>query len=214
MKLKITRVVLSVVLSFLLVALFVGCRKKVENETDAELVVTTEESIAETTEEKKSETKEEASSKTTKEESKKVTEKKNEETKDEVLGSVLEDTIFDDEAGTSGEDTENTEDQNQNQNQNQTQNGDSEKPSNDSQSSTSKPSKPSGNGASEGDLMEYEVFQNLSALEQQEYMESFSDIDDFFEWYNMAKEEYEKANSAINVDGGTIDIGEIIEDKN
>lgn len=63
-------------------------------------------------------------------------------------------------------------------------------------------------------LSEYEKFQSLSPSEQQEYVESFPSIDEFFNWYNAAKEEYEKANPPIEVGSGTIDVSQIIGGKN
>ena len=66
----------------------------------------------------------------------------------------------------------------------------------------------------DGDAVaEFEWFQNLSPSEQQKYMESFDSIDAFFTWYNAAREAYEKDNQVIEVDGGAIDIGAIIESK-
>lgn len=61
------------------------------------------------------------------------------------------------------------------------------------------------------DLTEYEKFHALSPEEQQQYVESFEDIDQFFDWYNSSKEEYEAANPPIDVGDGEIDMGEIID---
>ena len=44
-------------------------------------------------------------------------------------------------------------------------------------------------------------------------MESFDSIDAFFEWYNAAKEQHEKENPPIEVDGGAIDLDQIINGK-
>lgn len=59
--------------------------------------------------------------------------------------------------------------------------------------------------------MDYETFQKLSPAEQQAFVESFDSIEEFFAWYNAAKEAYEKANAPIEVGGGAIDIGAIVE---
>lgn len=61
-----------------------------------------------------------------------------------------------------------------------------------------------------GQLSDYEKFQDMSPAEQQEYMESFEDIDAFFEWYNKAKEEHEAANPPIDAGDGNVDMGDII----
>ena len=47
----------------------------------------------------------------------------------------------------------------------------------------------------------YEEFLELSAAEQQKYMETFADIESFFVWYNQAKSEYEKEHPPIILDG-------------
>lgn len=56
----------------------------------------------------------------------------------------------------------------------------------------------------------YEEFMALSAQEQLEYIESFEDDAAFFEWYNAAKKEYDEKNSGTELDGGTVDLGDII----
>lgn len=59
---------------------------------------------------------------------------------------------------------------------------------------------------------EYERFQDMSPSEQQEYMEGFDSIEDFFDWYDKAKQEYDDANPPIEVGGGSIDLDDIIGD--
>ena len=49
--------------------------------------------------------------------------------------------------------------------------------------------------------MTYEAFVALSPAEQRLYQESFTDLEAFFEWYNAAKEKYEKENPPIDIDG-------------
>lgn len=57
-------------------------------------------------------------------------------------------------------------------------------------------------------LLSYEEYSALSAEEQHKYYDSFDSADDFFEWYNAAREEYEKAHPAIEVSNGDIiDLG-------
>ena len=63
--------------------------------------------------------------------------------------------------------------------------------------------------------MDYETFQNLKPADQQAYMESFNDIEAFFDWYNAAKEAYDKAHPSIEVGGnGTIDMEQIMGGNN
>ena len=70
---------------------------------------------------------------------------------------------------------------------------------NDSKNDQGSSSKPSG-------LTEYEKFHAMSPAKQQEYMESFGDVDKFFRWYNKAKKEYEKAHPDIEIDGGPVEL--------
>lgn len=145
----------------------------------------------------------------------------------------LEDNIFDDDPEETTEATEATE-----ETESQDQNSDSSvepteaaqptdpKPTTPKPTEPTKPTKPTEttdptegtkpaeDESSDGNLTEYEQFQNMSPEQQQAYMESFESIEAFFEWLNEAKEAYEKANPPIEVGSGTIDIGAIIEGKN
>ena len=49
--------------------------------------------------------------------------------------------------------------------------------------------------------MDYATFKAMSAAEQRAFQESFSSLDAFFEWYNAAKEAYDKENPPIEVGG-------------
>lgn len=69
--------------------------------------------------------------------------------------------------------------------------------------------KPSGGNTDSG-KMTYDDYQSMSPAEQQEYMDSFENIDGFFDWYNSAKDQYEEENPPIDVGDGEIDLGEII----
>ena len=73
---------------------------------------------------------------------------------------------------------------------------------------------PPNNNPTESDELDYMTFQNMEPSEQEAYMESFEDIEAFFDWYNAVKEKYELENPPIEVDGGVIDIGKIIEEEN
>lgn len=57
------------------------------------------------------------------------------------------------------------------------------------------------------ELSEYEVFQNMSGVDQKAYMESFESIEVFFEWLNKAREEYESGKSSILVGDEVIQLG-------
>ena len=68
-----------------------------------------------------------------------------------------------------------------------------------------------GNTDSGSQSMNYESFQDMAPAQQQAYMESFDSIDAFFEWYNAAKEQYEKDHPSIEVGGnGSVDLDEVI----
>lgn len=59
------------------------------------------------------------------------------------------------------------------------------------------------------DEMDYRTFQDMTPDQQQAYMESFPSIDEFFDWYEQAKKEYEEANPPIEVGDGNIDLGDL-----
>ena len=57
--------------------------------------------------------------------------------------------------------------------------------------------------------MTYEEYNALSAEEQEKYFNSFKTVEDFFAWYNKAKEEYEASQDYIEVgEDGNLNIGE------
>lgn len=49
--------------------------------------------------------------------------------------------------------------------------------------------------------MTYEKFISMSPAKQREYQDSFDSVPEFFDWYNAAKEKYEKEHPSIEVDG-------------
>ena len=53
----------------------------------------------------------------------------------------------------------------------------------------------------------YEEYNSLSGEEQEAYFNTFPSIESFFEWYNAARDEYEKNNPTIEIGDDTIDIG-------
>ena len=65
-----------------------------------------------------------------------------------------------------------------------------------------------GCGVDDG-LLSYEEYRDLSGREQQEYYNTFSDVEAFFAWYNAAKAEYEAAHPGIDAGDGNIDLGEL-----
>ena len=76
---------------------------------------------------------------------------------------------------------------------------------------TATPGKSENNPGTE--KMDYASYKALSPKEQRAYMESFEDMDAFFEWYNAEKDKYEKENPSIEIDGGVIDLDEIVNGK-
>ena len=76
---------------------------------------------------------------------------------------------------------------------------------------TTKPAAPSEPPKSENTVVsEYEKFQNMSASQQQEFMQTFDSLDAFFAWYNNAKAEHKAANPPIDIGDGTIDLGALM----
>ena len=55
--------------------------------------------------------------------------------------------------------------------------------------------------------LSYEEYNALSAEEQESYYNSFASVEEFFDWYNVAKQEYEDAQDREIIDGdGGLDI--------
>ena len=141
------------------------------------------------------------------------------ELEDIDIEAGLEDSIFDDEdaTGTSGGKDEggsslgnknesgnssggssntNKDGSNSSNNSNSDNNGNDSNSSQNDQSSTVKP----------GGKMTYEAFHAMSPDKQREYMESYNDIEKFFNWYNKAKKQYEKDHPSIEIDGGPVEL--------
>ncbi len=165
--------------------------------------------------------------------------KSEKENKQEDMSSGLEDSVFDDE--TESDNGASAGSQNQNGSGNDKKPGTSANPSAteapDSSAGTEQGGSENGNGSSgnqqtgsnqgtasstqapsvtpkPGDTeLTYEEFRALSPSQQQAYMESFDDIDAFFDWLNAAEEEYKKNNPSIEVDGGVVDLEEIADSK-
>ena len=57
----------------------------------------------------------------------------------------------------------------------------------------------------------YEEYNALSATEQEKYFNSFATMEEFFAWYNLAKQEFEDSQDRVEVGGDgdiNIDVGE------
>lgn len=78
------------------------------------------------------------------------------------------------------------------------------------------PTQPKEKEPEESDSTEltYEKFQDMSPSQQQSTMESFGSIQDFFKWYENAKQEYETANPPIDVGDGSLDMEDIVNGSN
>lgn len=81
-------------------------------------------------------------------------------------------------------------------------------------SSGSSSSQPTTSDAELNGKMTYEEYMALDGKAQEEYMKSFPDVASFFDWYNAAKDKYEKENPSIEIGGDPIDMGAIINGKN
>jgi len=63
------------------------------------------------------------------------------------------------------------------------------------------------------DNMTYEVYNSISGDKQMEFYNTFSNPQDFFDWLNAAKEEYDKQNPSIEIDG-SINLEDYINNSN
>ena len=53
----------------------------------------------------------------------------------------------------------------------------------------------------------YEMYNNMTGYEQKDFLESFPSVEEFFNWYHKAKDEYDKQNPEIEIGDGPITIG-------
>lgn len=56
------------------------------------------------------------------------------------------------------------------------------------------------------DDVDYETFMAMSPSEQQAFMESFDSIEDFFVWFQEAKQKYEDEHPSVDVGDGNVTI--------
>ena len=62
--------------------------------------------------------------------------------------------------------------------------------------------------------MDYETYLGLTGEEQETIFKTFENPQDFFNWFNKIKEEYNENNQDIIIDGGNINLDDIIGNKN
>ena len=60
------------------------------------------------------------------------------------------------------------------------------------------------------EMTQYEWYHSLSGEQQMAFMETFDNIEAFFDWYNAAKAEHQEVKPGIDIGSGNIDIGAII----
>lgn len=58
-------------------------------------------------------------------------------------------------------------------------------------------------------LSAYEQYENMSAAQQREFMESFDSVDAFFDWYNKAKDEHDAQHPDIEIGNGAVDLDKL-----
>lgn len=56
----------------------------------------------------------------------------------------------------------------------------------------------------------YEDYTKMSGSEQLAFIQSFESMDAFFNWYNTAKQKYDKENAGTELNGGSVDLGDLI----
>lgn len=68
----------------------------------------------------------------------------------------------------------------------------------------------SGGGSSAPGGVTYADYIAMTPAQQQAYFESFSSLDAYTKWYNDAKAEYEANNESIEIEGGNVNLGDIV----
>ncbi len=59
----------------------------------------------------------------------------------------------------------------------------------------------------------YEEYHAMTAETQKAFFEKFESVEAFFDWYKDAKAKYEKENAAIEIGGGEINLGDVMNGK-
>lgn len=55
----------------------------------------------------------------------------------------------------------------------------------------------------------FEQYEAMSAEQQRAYMMTFETMEDFFDWYNKAKAEYDALHPDIEISDGKVDLGQL-----
>ena len=58
-------------------------------------------------------------------------------------------------------------------------------------------------------LSAFEQYENMSAAQQREFMESFDSVEAFFDWYNKAKDEHNAQNPDVEIGNGVVDLDKL-----
>ena len=56
----------------------------------------------------------------------------------------------------------------------------------------------------------YEQYTQMTDAEQTAFRDAFDSLDDFFAWYNEAKDEYDEQNPSIDVGDGSVDLEDLM----
>lgn len=75
---------------------------------------------------------------------------------------------------------------------------------------TTAPGEPDDGESGNVSSITYEEYMNMSGEDQMAYFESFASVEDYFAWYNEAKAAYDKQNPPIEIEDGSIDLGELM----
>lgn len=122
------------------------------------------------------------------------------------LGGLEDNTVFDNpsDGGDAQQSTSSTAPSSSTQDVTQPSADSATQPSDSSGEVTTQPS------TDENTPMDYKTFQAMTGAEQRAFQDSFESLDAFFEWYNAAKETYEKENPPIDVGDGVIDMEDLV----
>lgn len=122
--------------------------------------------------------------------------------------SAVEDSIFDDEDQVVADDVKTPSVGEQSQEADQEDTAPSDEPL--KGNSDVEPALPEAPLPAPGELS-YEDYNAMSTVSQRAYMESFENIDDYFDWYYEAKEAYDEAHPDIDVGDGVIDLEDLLQ---
>lgn len=63
----------------------------------------------------------------------------------------------------------------------------------------------------DGTKVSFEQYNNMSSADQQAFFESFENVDAYLAWYDAALKEYENSKNVIEIAGGSVDLGELMQ---